>query len=178
MDLQDRTTPPAGGEGTATATRTRRGRRSPGGLFWLALLLVPLPFVRSLAALAAAGVPGADVTFDDGDGTSRLPAGVDDAVTQPTAASKDQGPADAAQPDGADTRFSGSLPEQSVAAEAPPTTVGEPGAAVESAPAAAPTPTAADADEEVDARTIIRPLHACHLSAESGSGPPGESSFG
>lgn len=77
---------------------TRRGRRSPGGLWWLAVLLVPLVLAaafmalngsdiesdleeQSTAALRANNLKGAKVTFDGRDATvtlpDRLPRGMD-----------------------------------------------------------------------------------------------------
>lgn len=99
MDVHDPAPASAGGEATRTVARTRWGRRSPGGLFWLALLLIPLLFAllatctgrggiqddlttRSLAALDAQGVKGADVSFDGRDGTLTLPEGADAAAAK------------------------------------------------------------------------------------------------
>lgn len=95
MDQKNRTTLTAEGGDTQTVTRTRWGRRSPGGLFWLTLLLVPLLLAalatctgkggiqddltaRSKAALEAQGLKGVGVSFDGRDGTLQVPAGVDE----------------------------------------------------------------------------------------------------
>lgn len=99
MDQNDRTTLSAGSGGAATATRTRWGRRSPGGLFWLALLLVPLLLAllatcagrggiqddltsRANAALEAQGIDGVGVSFDGRDGALQVPGGVDAAAAK------------------------------------------------------------------------------------------------
>lgn len=76
--------------GTDWVTRKRWGRRSPGGLWWLALLVVPLlltaAFIalegddletdleeRTLSALRADGIKRAEVEFDGRDATVKLP---------------------------------------------------------------------------------------------------------
>lgn len=77
-------------DGTDWVTRQRWGHRSPGGRWWLALLLVPLLLAgafrategddvesdlqaRTLAALRANGIKGAQVEFDGRDATVKLP---------------------------------------------------------------------------------------------------------
>jgi outer membrane protein OmpA-like peptidoglycan-associated protein len=76
--------------GTDWVTRKRWGRRSPGGLWWLAALVVPLLLAaaftalegddlesdlqkRTLSALQANGIKGAEVEFDGRDATIKLP---------------------------------------------------------------------------------------------------------
>ncbi len=84
--------------GTDWVTRKRWGHRSLGGLWWLALLVVPLLLAaaftalegddlesdlqkRTLSALQANGIKGAQVEFDGRDATvtlpKRLPRGMD-----------------------------------------------------------------------------------------------------
>ena len=77
-------------DGTDWVTRKRWGRRSPGGLWWLALVVVPLLLAaafttlqgddlesdlhkRTLSALEAHGIKGAQVEFDGRDATVKLP---------------------------------------------------------------------------------------------------------
>jgi outer membrane protein OmpA-like peptidoglycan-associated protein len=76
--------------GTDWVTRQRWGRRSPGGLWFLAVLVVPLLLAaalttlhgddlesdlqrRTLSALEANGIKGAKVEFDGRDATVKLP---------------------------------------------------------------------------------------------------------
>jgi outer membrane protein OmpA-like peptidoglycan-associated protein len=84
--------------GTDWVTRKRWGHRSPGGLFWLAILVVPLLLAaaftavrgddleadlqkQTLSALKSHGIKGAKVEFDGRDATvklrPRLPRGMD-----------------------------------------------------------------------------------------------------
>lgn len=103
MDLHDGTTTTAGRGATATVTRTRYGRRRPGGLFWPLLLLIPLLLallatcaghggiqddlrVRSLKALQDKGITGVGVVFHGRDGNLTVPAGADASAARETVA--------------------------------------------------------------------------------------------